>query len=105
MERGIDLPITRLGGGFYMFGTKKIYAKIMNGKLLVRVGGGFMGIDEFIHTYVDTEQQKLKRFTAAEIAEMHTPTDILKDQQMMRGSIMQSGRSPRATNLGRSTIR
>lgn len=50
-ERGVDLPITRLGGGFYMFGTKKIYAKIMNQKLVVRVGGGFMGIDEFIQTY------------------------------------------------------
>lgn len=52
---GVSLPITRLGGGFYMFGTKKIYAKIMNNKLVVRVGGGFMGIDEFINTYGESE--------------------------------------------------
>jgi hypothetical protein len=31
-----------------MFGTKKISAKVMNGKLLVRVGGGFLSIDEYI---------------------------------------------------------
>jgi hypothetical protein len=48
---GVQLPITRLGKGYYMFGTKKIFAKILNNKLVVRVGGGFMGIDEFISTY------------------------------------------------------
>lgn len=72
-QAGVQLPITRLGGGFYMFGTKKIYAKIMNNKLVVRVGGGFMGIDEFIHSYGESELNKLKRFTPAQIAEMHTP--------------------------------
>lgn len=45
---GINIPIKRLGGGYYMFGTKKIYCKIINGKLVVRVGGGYMGIEEFI---------------------------------------------------------
>jgi hypothetical protein len=54
-QTGVQLPITRIGGGFYMFGTKKIYAKIMNNKLVVRVGGGFMGIDEFINTYGESE--------------------------------------------------
>lgn len=36
-----QLNIHRIAEGQYMFGTKKIMAKIMNGKLLVRVGGGF----------------------------------------------------------------
>mmetsp|Transcript_1476 Transcript_1476/g.992 ORF Transcript_1476/g.992 Transcript_1476/m.992 type:complete len:92 (+) Transcript_1476:425-700(+) len=48
---GINIPIKRLGGGYYMFGTKKIFCKIINGKLVVRVGGGFMGIEEFIMQY------------------------------------------------------
>jgi hypothetical protein len=43
-----SLIISRLGGGYYMFGSKKIYCKIINGKLVVRVGGGYMGIEEFI---------------------------------------------------------
>jgi len=38
----ITLPIRRLGDGYYLFGTKKIYAKVMNNKLVVRVGGGYM---------------------------------------------------------------
>lgn len=42
------LPIKRLGDGFYMFGTRKIYAKLMQGKVVVRVGGGFMSIQEFM---------------------------------------------------------
>lgn len=41
-----------------MFGTKKIYCKIMNGKLVVRVGGGFMGIEDFINQYAAIEIEK-----------------------------------------------
>lgn len=72
---GIQLPITRLGNGFYMIGTKKIYAEIRNNKLLVRVGGGYMGIDEFISTYGEQEIQKLKRYTPQTIADMHLPPE------------------------------
>ena len=45
------VPVERLGEGNYMFGQKKIFAKIMNGKLIIRVGGGFMVIDEFLKNY------------------------------------------------------
>jgi len=55
------IPIRRLGEGFYMFGSKKIYAKIINGKLVIRVGGGYMIIEKFIETYAETEIEKLKR--------------------------------------------
>lgn len=44
-----------------MFGTKKIYAKIMNGKLVVRVGGGYMVIEEFVDTYHDQELDKIEK--------------------------------------------
>jgi hypothetical protein len=55
------LIIKRLGGGYYMFGTRKIYAKIMNGKLVIRVGGGYMGIDEFMRHYGAIELAKQQR--------------------------------------------
>lgn len=55
------VPVKRLGGGFYLFGTRKIFAKIMNGKLVVRVGGGYMFISEFIATYSDPEIAKLTK--------------------------------------------
>ena len=41
-----------------MFGTRKIYAKVMNGQLVVRVGGGYMVIEEFIENYANIEEQK-----------------------------------------------
>jgi hypothetical protein len=47
------VPIKKLGNGYYIFGTRKIYAKILNGKLVIRVGGGYMVIEEFISTYAE----------------------------------------------------
>ena len=32
---GCPIQIQRLGGGYYMFGTRKIFAKIINGKLVI----------------------------------------------------------------------
>lgn len=43
-----------------MFGSKKIYAKVMNNKLVVRVGGGYMDMNEFITTYAESERLKLQ---------------------------------------------
>ena len=54
-ENNINLPVKRLGDGYYLFGTKKIYARIMNGKLVIRVGGGFMSVEEFMQSYYDFE--------------------------------------------------
>mmetsp|Transcript_5029 Transcript_5029/g.4263 ORF Transcript_5029/g.4263 Transcript_5029/m.4263 type:complete len:249 (-) Transcript_5029:31-777(-) len=55
------VPVKRLGNGFYLFGTRKIFAKIMNNKLVVRVGGGYMFISEFIANYSDPEIKKLTK--------------------------------------------
>lgn len=60
------VPIKRLGGGFYLFGLKKIYAKIMNGKLVIRVGGGYMIIEEFISSYAQAELNKLEQLARRE---------------------------------------
>ena len=60
------VPIKRLGGGFYLFGLKKIYAKIMNGKLVIRVGGGYMTIEEFISNYAQAELNKLEQLAIRE---------------------------------------
>ena len=47
----LEIPLQRISDGLYMFGSRKIFAKIMNDKLVIRVGGGFMLIDEFLLTY------------------------------------------------------
>ena len=44
-----------------MFGTRNIIAKIINGNLLIRVGGGYLSIDEFLDQYTPVELEKLER--------------------------------------------
>ena len=44
-----------------MFGTKKILAKIINGRLIIRVGGGYMNAEEFIDQYGKIEMMKIMK--------------------------------------------
>lgn len=64
------VPLRKIGGGQYWFGTKKIYAKILNGKLVIRVGGGFMVIEEFIATYADNELKKMNNMSDQQLANL-----------------------------------
>jgi len=48
--------------GVYQFGSKRVYIKVEKGdKILVRVGGGFMNINEFINQYTLEEAEKITR--------------------------------------------
>jgi len=40
--------IEKIGEGKYIFGSKQISAKIVEEKLVVRVGGGYTSADKFI---------------------------------------------------------
>jgi len=53
-----DIKIKRTGDGKYMIGDKKISAKVVNGNLLVRVGGGYQTMKEYMETFGEA---KLKR--------------------------------------------
>jgi len=55
------LNVKRIAPGKYLFGTKNIMAKIINGKLVIRVGGGYMSADEFIEQYGKMEMMKMMR--------------------------------------------
>ena len=66
----LDVPIQRLGDGNYMFGSRKIYAKIMNDKLVIRVGGGFMLVDEFLNTFGPQEMAKMNELQNRSMASM-----------------------------------
>lgn len=59
-QNDCPVPIQKISEGNYLFGTRKIFAKIMNGQLVVRVGGGYMGIDEFIESYGQSEYEKME---------------------------------------------
>jgi len=45
----MNIAFVRESEGVYQFGQKRVYIKVEKGdRILVRVGGGFMNIDEFI---------------------------------------------------------
>lgn len=98
------VPVIRLGGGFYLFGTRKIYAKIMNGKLVVRVGGGYMVIDEFVATYEEPELNKLYKLCEKEGVDsiyeldLEAITGIYADTS--KGGMSPGGRSPGGRSPG-----
>jgi hypothetical protein len=56
----VVLPIARINEGWYLFGTRKLSVKVVGGNnLLVRVGGGFSNLREFIETYQQAELSKI----------------------------------------------
>ena len=57
----IDLPVKRIAVGKYLFGQRQIMAKIINGKLVIRVGGGYMSAAEFIEQYGKIELMKMMK--------------------------------------------
>lgn len=59
--KGSSILIQKLSQNNYIFGTKKIYAKVSNGVLLIRVGGGFMDIENFYNTYGEIELVRQER--------------------------------------------
>lgn len=44
----LNLPVKRVTPGKYLFGSKQILVKIVNSKLVIKVGGGYMNADSFI---------------------------------------------------------
>ena len=47
--------------GVYQFGTKRIAVKVEKDNIKIRVGGGFLSIDEFLDQYTPQELEKLER--------------------------------------------
>jgi hypothetical protein len=92
------VPIKRLGGGFYLFGLKKIFAKIMNGKLVIRVGGGYMIIEEFITSYADAELHKLEKLAEREGVSNFMELDL--EAYALHGGRSSVGGSPKSAKGG-----
>ena len=59
---GLKIMFLRESEGVYQFGQKRVYVKCeKGGQILVRVGGGFMHIDNFISQYTPLEVEKVER--------------------------------------------
>ena len=58
----MKIMFLRESEGVYQFGQKRVYIKIEKGKkLMVRVGGGYMNIDDFINMYSPSEEDRIQR--------------------------------------------
>lgn len=47
--------------GVYQFGTKRVSVKVDKDKINIRVGGGYLSLDEFLDQYTPAELEKLER--------------------------------------------
>ena len=80
----IPLKFIRIGEGIYTFGSKKVHIKILNGRLIVRIGGGYMPIEQFVQSYGANELAKMKQCKENEVK--YTDLDeeeIQQDQKLM----------------------
>jgi hypothetical protein len=48
----------RESDGIYTYGKRKVFIKIEKDQIIIRVGGGFLTIDEFIENYSPYEVRK-----------------------------------------------
>ncbi|CAG9322543.1 unnamed protein product [Blepharisma stoltei] len=55
----VPVPFIREAKGVYLFGTRRVLISFERGKLIVKVGGGFLPIDDFVECYYDGEFEKL----------------------------------------------
>jgi hypothetical protein len=45
--------------GVYQFGTKRVYVKMEGDKVFIRVGGGFLTLEEFLRIHVPVELERM----------------------------------------------
>ena len=57
----LKIMFMRESEGVYQFGTKKVYVRMDKDRINIRVGGGFLSIDEFLDQYTPAELEKLER--------------------------------------------
>ena len=61
-RENLKIMFLRESEGVYFFGSKRVYIKIERGhQIMVRVGGGYIAIDDFIQQYTQLEADKIER--------------------------------------------
>merc|ERR1712228_924143 len=57
----LKIMFMRESDGIYQFGTKRVSVKVDKDKINIRVGGGYLSIDEFLDQYTPAELERLER--------------------------------------------
>ena len=76
----LKIMFMRESEGVYQFGTKRVMVKCVKEKIEIRVGGGFLSIDEFLDQYTPVELEKLERKDP-----MRRMTDRIALQKTLQG--------------------
>ena len=75
--------------GVYQFGTKRVYVKCVKDKIEIKVGGGYLSLDEFLDQYTPTELEKLERKDP-----MRRMNERIALQKTLAGSAVRESASP-----------
>ena len=79
-KKKLKIMFMRESEGVYQFGQRRVMVKVERGKIMIKVGGGYLSIDEFLDQYTPAElaaferQDPLMRFSA-KVAIQKTITD------------------------------
>lgn len=57
----LKIMFMRESEGIYEFGSKRVNVRVEKGGIKIRVGGGYLSIDEFIDQHTPNELEKLER--------------------------------------------
>eukprot|EP00347_Sterkiella_histriomuscorum_P006310 403353252 len=57
----LRIMFMRESEGVYQFGSRRVYVKVERDKIMIRVGGGYLSIDEFIDIYTPMELDRVDR--------------------------------------------
>jgi hypothetical protein len=58
---GIKLPVIRMGNGKYLVGTESKIVIIKGTSCVVRVGGGFESMEDYIVRHEEEELEKIRK--------------------------------------------
>jgi len=87
--------------GVYEFGSRRVMVKVERDKIQIKVGGGYLSIDEFLDQYTPAELEKLerrdplKRFTERVAVQKVISSHEGKESSPVRQSTSPSKKSPK----------
>ena len=107
----LKIMFQRESEGVYIFGTKRVNIRVDNNNINVRVGGGYLSIDEFIEQYTPSEVERMLRmdpskkysdraFMLSKLPPMNftggelSPRSSMIENQSIASIIPNSGQSP-----------
>ena len=57
----LKIMFMRESEGVYQFGSRRVHVRVDKDKINIRVGGGYLSIDEFLDQYTPVELERLER--------------------------------------------